>query len=100
MHSKTIYSSEKFDLKWIVRTKWTVLCHAVNQKLNYAIVLIKNYIYNCAGYGKSIWNHGLTTMHILCIMKSTIYIINSKDQKRILKADNKILNFIREFFFF
>lgn len=33
-------------------------------------------------------------------MKSAIYVINRKDQKRILNADNKILNFIRKSFSF
>jgi len=37
---------------------------------------------------------------MLCTMKSAIYVVKRKDQKRILNADSKIFNFIREFFFF
>ena len=53
-----------------------------------------------ADYRKQIWNDELKAMHMLCTMKSAIYVLNRKDQKRILNAGSKILNFIREFFFF
>ena len=32
--------------------------------------------------------------------ESAIYVVNRKDQKKILNVDSKILLFIREFFFF